>query len=69
MYNAVLKVENFEVVERHEHSNSVPYIEEGRDAAVAYGSCDFKFINNKDYDIKIYAEALEDRVNIRIVKI
>jgi len=69
LYNAVLKTENLEVTERHEHSNDVPYIEEGRDAAVAYGSCDFKFINNSSYDIKIYAEALEDSVNIRLVKI
>jgi len=69
LYNAVLKTENLEVVERHEHSNSVPYIEEGRDAAVAYGSCDFKFANNSGYNLKIYAEALEDSVNIRIVRI
>jgi len=69
LYNAVLKTENLEVTERHEHSNSVPYIEEGRDAAVAYGSCDFKFKNNSGYDIKIYAEALEDSVNIRITRL
>lgn len=69
LYNAVLKTENLEVTERHEHSNTVPYIEDGRDAAVAYGSCDFKFINNNSYDIKIYTEALEDSVNIRITRI
>lgn len=69
LYNAILKTENLEVTERHEHSNSVPYIEEGRDAAVAYGSCDLKFVNNSSYNIKIYAEALEDSVNVRIVRI
>jgi len=69
LYNAVLKTENLEVTERHEHSKSVPYIEEGRDAAVAYGSCDLKFVNNNPYNIKIYAEALEDSVNIRITRI
>lgn len=68
LYNSVLKTENLEVIERHEHSNDVPYIEKGRDAAVAYGSCDFKFKNNNDYAIKIYAEALEESVTIRIVK-
>jgi len=69
LYNAVLKTDNLEVTERHGHSNTVPYIEEGKDAAVAYGSCDFKFINNSGADIKIYVEALEDNVNVRITTI
>lgn len=41
------------VTERHEHSNKVPYVQKGKDAAVAYGSYDFKFRNNSGYDIKI----------------
>lgn len=69
LYNAVLKTEKLEVTERHEHSNKVPYIEDGKDAAVSYGSYDFKFINNNTYDIKIYAEHLENSVNIRITRI
>lgn len=37
LYNAVLVVPNeLEVVERHAHSAPVPYIEEGKDAAVSY---------------------------------
>lgn len=37
LYNAVLAVPNeLEVVERHAHSAPVPYIEEGKDAAVSY---------------------------------
>lgn len=37
LYNAVLAVPNeLEVIERHPHSAPVPYIEEGKDAAVSY---------------------------------
>ncbi len=53
LYNAVLAVQNLVVTERHEHSNYVPYIERGKDAAVSYGNYDFKFRNNSGKDIKI----------------
>lgn len=46
LYNAVLKVPGLDITERHEHSNSVPYVSKGKDAAIAYGSYDFKFVNN-----------------------
>ena len=46
LYNAVLAVSSLSITERHEHSNDVPYVKDGKDAAVAYGSYDFKFINN-----------------------
>ena len=36
LYNAILKVPNLTVTERHEHSNSVPYVSKGKDAAVSY---------------------------------
>ena len=36
LYNAVLAVSNLTVIERHPHSNHVPYVEDGKDAAVAY---------------------------------
>lgn len=69
LYNAVLNVPTLTVVERHEHSNKVPYVKEGKDAAVAYGSIDFKFKNNSGFPIKIYAEATNDNVTIRLVKL
>lgn len=69
LYNAVLKVPNLEVTEKHSHSNSVPYISSGMDAAVAYGSYDFKFVNNTDFDIKIKVENTENEVIVRILKI
>lgn len=55
LYNAVMAVPNLEVVERHPHSNKVPYVKKGKDAAVAYGSYDFKFKNNTGNDIRILA--------------
>lgn len=68
LYNAVLKVPNLVVTERHEHSNKVPYIETGKDAAVAYGSYDLKFINETGYDIKIKSEFTSDNITITLYK-
>ncbi len=53
LYNAVLSVSSLDVTERHAHSNNVPYVKKGKDAAVAYGSYDFKFRNNTGNTIKI----------------
>lgn len=69
LYNAVLAVPDFTVVERHAHSRTVSYVEKGKDAAIAYGSIDFKFKNNSKNDIKIYSTASADSINIRIVEI
>lgn len=69
LYNAVLNIPNIEILERHPHSGDVDYVEEGKDAAVAYGSVDFKFTNNTGYDIKIQASNTPDNVNISIIKI
>ncbi len=69
LYNAILQIPNLEVIERHEHSRKVNYVESGKDAAVAYGSIDFRFKNENDYDIKIYSETTENTVDIRIVKL
>lgn len=69
LYNAVLKIPELQVTERHEHSNSVPYIEKGKDAAVAYGSYDLKFVNNTDSTIKIKAENTPDSITIKLIKV
>lgn len=69
LYNAILKIQNLIVIERHEHSNKVPYIETGKDSAVAYGSYDLKFRNDTGYDIKIKSENSPDLVTINIYKI
>ena len=69
LYNAVLSVPSLVVTERHEHSNKVPYIQTGKDAAVAYGSYDLKFRNDSGYDIKIYVEASTSNVTVRLVRL
>ena len=69
LYNAVLEVDGLNVTERHKHSNSVPYIKNGKDAAVSYGSYDFKFVNNTSNKIKISASCDSDYVYIKIFKL
>ena len=56
LYNAVLKA-NLEIVERRNHQFITSYVEEGRDATVAYGVTDFKFKNSRKYAIKIKESA------------
>lgn len=69
LYNAVLKVDSLKVTERHEHSNSVPYVPKGKDAAVAYGSYDFKFVNNTGSTIKIQSSCDKKNVYVKILKL
>ena len=52
MFNAVL-YGNLGIVERHQHSQRVAYCPLGRDAAIYWGSEDFKFKNTTNYPIKI----------------
>lgn len=69
LYNAVLAVPELAIVERHAHSAPVPYIEEGKDAAISYGSHDFKFKNNSNSQIKIVAENTPDNITIKLKKL
>ena len=69
LYNAVLAVPNLVVTERHEHSNYVPYIQKGKDAAVAYGSYDLKFRNDSENDIKILTSTDGATVTATLVSI
>ena len=52
LYNAVVFA-NLKVTERHNHQFITSYVDTGRDATVAYGSKDLKFINNRSYPVKI----------------
>lgn len=69
LYNAVLSVPELLVVERHEHSNYVPYVPKGKDAAVAYGSYDFKFTNNTGNDIKISCTTDGENITATLISI
>ncbi len=69
LYNAVLKIPELKVTERHPHSNKVPYIKSGKDAAVSYGAQDFKFVNNTGNTIKIKASNTKNNVTVKILKL
>lgn len=69
LYNAVLAAPGLSVTERHEHSNKVPYIKEGKDAAVSYGTYDFKFVNNSGSAVRIKASNSSDAVSISLIKL
>ncbi len=69
IYNALLKIDEIKITERHEHSRDVVYIKDGKDAAVSYKSADLKFKNNADYDIKLKASVKNNKVIINIEKL
>ncbi len=69
LYNALLNVPSLVVTERHAHSNYVPYIEKGKDAAVAYGSYDLKFRNDSGHDIKILATTDQKTVTTTLISL
>lgn len=68
LYNAVLDAE-FEVTERHPHSRKVWYVPKDKDAATAFGSIDFKFVNNKDYPVKINSYIYNNTVTVALEKV
>jgi len=54
LYNAVIYAD-LTVVERHPHSMPVPYVPPGRDAAIATGHKDFRFRNDTDAPLLLWA--------------
>lgn len=69
IYNAALGVNGLKITERHEHDRDVAYIEDGKDATVAYDYLDLKFKNNNNFDIKIYSFVSDNKVCVKIFKI
>ena len=63
LYDAVVFA-NLDVTERYNHQFLTSYVSAGRDATVAYGYKDLKFVNNRTYPIKIIAS-----VNSGVAKI
>jgi vancomycin resistance protein VanW len=55
MYN-VIRLSNLQVIERSNHSLTVPYVPPGQDATVYYGSRDFKFRNNTSGPVMLWAQ-------------
>lgn len=69
LYNAVLALPSLVVTERHPHTRKVYYVEEGKDACISYGGADFKFRNDNDFNIKIYAVNNYNTIDVSIAKI
>ncbi len=65
LYNALLKA-GVEIVERHQHSMAVSYLEPGRDAAVAYDYLDLKFRNNHHHHLLLESEVEGGRLSFFI---
>lgn len=66
IYNAVNKIDGVNITERHEHEKEVGYIKMGKDSTVVYDNLDLKFENNTGYDIKLYTELSDDKVNVKV---
>jgi len=65
LYNAAL-LANLQVIERHNHRLTVPYIDPGRDATVSFPYKDLKILNNKDHALLVTASVVHDELTIRI---
>jgi len=65
LYNAVLYAE-LEVVQRHEHSMTISYVDLSRDAAIAGTYKDLKFRNNTDVPILIEAYTKGRKITFNI---
>jgi vancomycin resistance protein YoaR len=61
LYNAVL-LADLEIAERRNHSLTVPYVPLSRDAAVSWGTQDFKFKNNTEHYIYIHTKLTNDTI-------
>lgn len=63
IYYAVLQAD-LQTVERHAHTYLVTYVPEGMDAAIYWGTLDYKFRNNSPYPIRIDASVSDGKVHI-----
>lgn len=61
LYN-IATLGNMEIVERHNHSLTVPYVPPGQDATVFYGSRDIKFRNTTRGPILVWAKTKDNKL-------
>ena len=57
---------DLEIVERTNHSLAVGYLPLGMDAAVSWGTLDFRFRNNTDYPIRLSVTYEKGNINVEI---
>lgn len=65
LYNTALYA-NMDIVERHTHKRKIYYAPEGRDATVSFGTLDFKFKNNKPFDVLVRAYITGSKLTIEL---
>ncbi len=65
LYNVTV-LADLAVIERHQHGMQVPYVPPGQDATVSNGSKDFKFKNNTNYPVFIWADTKQNTLYMAI---
>lgn len=60
LFNAAVKAD-MKIVERHNHSLTVGYVDKGKDAAVDWGNQDLRFTNNTDDNVYIACLVTDDK--------
>ncbi|WP_227764281.1 VanW family protein [Zhaonella formicivorans] len=65
LYN-VATLSNLRIIERHNHSMTVPYVPPGQDATVYYGVKDLRFLNNTSGPIVIWADTVGNTLYMAI---
>lgn len=57
---------DLKILERECHGFMVPYMPKGMDAMVSWGAYDFRFRNNTDHPIRIYASAVGNSTTVKL---
>lgn len=66
LYNSLI-LSDLEIIERHNHSRPINYVDLGTDAAVASGYKDLKFKNNTKNPILILSEADGEKLDFKVL--
>jgi vancomycin resistance protein YoaR len=66
LYNACLEA-NLRVDERNPHTYTIAYAPLGRDAAISYGSEDYRFTNSTNWPIKISGKVKGNEVSLALI--
>lgn len=64
--NIAVKMANLKILEVHKHSKAVEYTTPEYEAAVAYPTLDYRFINNKDKNIIIKSVINLNKMEVKV---
>ena len=65
LYNAAANA-GMKIVERHDHSLPVLYVEAGKEAATSYGVKDFRFVNSLTKPVVIQSHVVDGTITVSI---